>query len=705
MACGWTGLGMGRFWQSAWITASAGGGTCAATFLRAVFASAPAGAAQVWNQLPAAALDGSGLVQYFLRFDSPTTQPCNPKVRSCRFLSSRCQSMTAILHPASLKQNLTHLVWLLLVVVIFAIGASWLDPALAWPLSETGWSYAERVAINILPFVLIVVLLSALTRRVVLSSWIGLILLIAIYAANAAKIEQLEMPLLPGDFHFLQDLGATLPLFAHYIGTSFLPVLIVVALVALTLALLREAAWPMMRGWTRAGVAVVTLALGIGIVQGWAPWRLVYSADRLAFEPWSVVDSARKAGMVGNLVLYNWELAKRQELRPDRNAARELVRANADALRERLNPNTSALAMPSGSQPDIVIIQSESLFDPARLTGAAQNTYLPNFHRLAKRGLSGELKVPTFAGGTIRTEFEVLTGLALAFFPGVQYPYFEIADQPIPGIVRTLSRQGYQTTAIHPNSGVFWNRNQAYQQLGFERFIDEKAFSKDDIVGLFTGDAALTDHVLAQLDQDGPPQLIFAVSMENHGPFDWRPGLDAERLAAMQTPPGLDEGGEYWMRNYLYLIDDADHELGRLADALHKRKRRTVLLFYGDHLPALPPVYHQIGFADGKQPKSQPVPWLLLDNRRNLSEHSPMDTTAWLLPSILLETAGISGDRYFATLSALRSSLPLDVMTASSELPDELRALGQLRFRNELDPILDSVLNGPITGVDSAIAP
>ncbi len=613
--------------------------------------------------------------------------------------------MTATPQSTPLKRNLPHVLWLLLVVVIFAISASWLDPALGWPMHAVDGAHLGLVAINILPFVLIVLLLGALTRRVVLSSWIGLLLLLASHAANTVKLQQLDMPLLPGDFHFLEEIGSALPLFVHYIGTSLLPVLAALGLLALTLALFREAAWPLMRGWTRAGVAVVTLVLGVGIFQGWTPWRAVYSAERLAFEPWSVVDSARKAGMVGNLVLYNWELAKRQELHPDRNAARELVRANVDALRERLLPNTSSLAMPSGTQPDIVIIQSESLFDPVRLNGAPKNTYLPNFHRLAKRGLSGELQVPTYAGGTIRTEFEVLTGLALAFFPGVQYPYFEIADRPIPGIVRTLSRQGYQTTAIHPNSGVFWNRNQAYQQIGFDRFVDDKAFSKDDIVGLFTGDAALTDHVLAQLDQDGPPQLIFAVTMENHGPFDWRPGLDAERLAAMRTPAGLDEGGEYWMRNYLYLLGDADHELGRLADALQKRKRRTLLLFYGDHLPALPPVYQQIGFADGKAAKTQPVPWLLLDNRRKLAEHGPMDTTSWLLPSILLETAGIGGDRYFATLAALRDSLPANVMASSSGLPDELRALGQLRFRNELEPILDTVLAGPVADADVAIAP
>ncbi|MEP6881822.1 MAG: LTA synthase family protein [Dokdonella sp.] len=613
--------------------------------------------------------------------------------------------MSAILRKVEATKNGSHWIWLALVTVIFAIVASAMDPALGWLWKGPYGSSAVLALLNILPFLLIVALITALSRRVLLASWIGLLLLVASYAANTIKLQQLEMPLLPGDFHFLEELGSALPLFAHYIGTSWLPLAIAAGLVVLTVALFREAPWPAMRGWTRVVVASATVVLGIGMVHGWTPWRSIYSAERLQFAPWSVVDSAKTAGMVGNLVLYNWELAKRQNLHPDRAAAIALLRENAEALRNRLNPNTSSLAMPSGTEPDIVIIQSESLFDPVRLKGAPANTYLPNFHRLSKRGLSGEMSVPTFAGGTIRTEFEVLTGLALKFFPGVQYPYFEIADRPLPGIVRTLSRQGYETTAIHPNSGVFWNRNEAFKQIGFDHFVDEKAFDKADIVGLFTGDAALTDHVLAKLDEEGPPKLIFAVSMENHGPFDWRPGLDAQRLATLKTPPGLDEGGEYWMRNYLYLLGDADHELGRLADALQKRKRRTLLLFYGDHLPALPPVYHQIGFADGKGPKTQPVPWLLLDNKRNLSDHSPMNTTAWLLPSILLETAGIGGDRYFATLGALRDGLPADVMNATSALPAELRALGQLRYRNELEPVIDDALGDSMQDGNTSIAP
>src|SRR5262245_21581160 len=40
-----------------------------------------------------------------------------------------------------------------------------------------------------------------------------------------------------------------------------------------------------------------------------------------------------------------------------------------------------------------------------------------------------------------------------------------------------------------------------------------------------------------------------------------------------------------------------------------------ILLVYGDHLPALNPVYAQLGFRDERRPEEQPVPWLLVDNR------------------------------------------------------------------------------------------
>jgi phosphoglycerol transferase MdoB-like AlkP superfamily enzyme len=357
------------------------------------------------------------------------------------------------------------------------------------------------------------------------------------------------------------------------------------------------------------------------------------------------------------------------------------LRAHAPALLGAVGASSKT------SLPDIVVLQSESLFDPARLNGVADGRWLRQYHRLSARGTWGELTVPTYAGGTIRTEFEVLTGAPLASLGGVQYPWLELDEDVFPGLARTLGGQGYRTVAIHPNTAVFWNRDRAYDALGFEQFIDGAAFNDDEIVGLFVGDAALTDRIVSELANDGPPQFIFAISMENHGPFDWRPGLDPKRLAALPMPESLDEGGHFWFGNYLYLLDDADHELGRLADKLMKRKRRTLLLFYGDHLPDLGPVYAQLGFDDGREAKAQPVPWLLLDNRSKRARR--LDATSWSLASRLLQAAGIADRSYFGLLAALLADDidPTDEQTAAG-----LTALARLHLRGELDAVVSEAL-------------
>ena len=181
--------------------------------------------------------------------------------------------MPASFRNSDAPKNGSHWIWLALVIVIFAIVASAMDPALGWTWHGPFGASATLALLNVLPFLLIVALLTALTRRVILASWIGFLLLVASYAANSIKLQQLEMPLLPGDFHFLEELGSALPLFVHYIGTSWLPLLAVLVVIAVTIALFRETPWSAMRGWTRVVVASATVVLGIGMVQGWTPWR------------------------------------------------------------------------------------------------------------------------------------------------------------------------------------------------------------------------------------------------------------------------------------------------------------------------------------------------------------------------------------------------------------------------------------------------
>jgi phosphoglycerol transferase MdoB-like AlkP superfamily enzyme len=388
-------------------------------------------------------------------------------------------------------------------------------------------------------------------------------------------------------------------------------------------------------------------------------------------------------GLIGSLLLYHWQIGGGDVPSADRAAATALLQAHAPELR-------AGFALPTSTEPlpDIVVVQSESLFDPARLQGVLSGRWLPQFHRMARKSSHGELTVPTFVGGTIRTEFEVLTGAPLASLGGVQYPWLELSLDHYPGLTRVLGERGYRRLAVHPNAAAFWNRSRAYPALGFERFVDGSAFDPERIVGLFTSDEAMTDRVLDELADDGPPQFLFAVSMENHGPFDWRPNLDAERLGKLPMPEQLDAGGRLWFGNYLYLLDDADRELGRLADALAKRERRTLLLFYGDHLPGLAPVYFQLGFDDGRPADKQPVPWLLFDSANPRQQRR--DAQAWMLPALLLDAAGIRDDAYFNLLASLARSPDFDADDPATAAG--MHALARLHLRGELDDVLDETL-------------
>src|SRR5690606_23705483 len=116
-----------------------------------------------------------------------------------------------------------------------------------------------------------------------------------------------------------------------------------------------------------------------------------------------------------------WQMGDGEVPGADRAAASALLQAHAPELRAGLAATTTARTLP-----DIVIVQSESLFDPARLAGVLDGRWLPQYHRLTRRTTHGDLVVPTFVGGTIRTEFEVLTGAPLASLGGVQYPWLEL---------------------------------------------------------------------------------------------------------------------------------------------------------------------------------------------------------------------------------------------------------------------------------------
>jgi phosphoglycerol transferase MdoB-like AlkP superfamily enzyme len=548
---------------------------------------------------------------------------------------------------------------------------------------------------NALPGLLAAWALLAFTRRLLFSFGLVFLFEALLYQVNALKVANLGNPLMPADFLMIDQLrkgGADL--LVGYLPHSPWPYLALLAGIALIVAFWRMEPPLFARrayGGRLLAVAAAVLLLG-SLLGGAPPWSKIYNARVLWLEPWSPSVTANHSGLVSSLMLFHLQYGHGGH-KADPAAAKALIAQTRQALEQRLQ---TAPPM-NGERPDIVVVQSESFFDPAVMRGYQDNHFTPNLHRLERQGSSGPLHVPTFGGGTIRTEFEVLTGLSLRYFDELQFPYLTLDQKVVPSLVRTLRAHGYTSTAIHGNDPKFWNRAAAFRQIGFDRFVSQAAFPKDaPNDGKYMADSAMTDEIMVQLKDSGPPQFLFAISIEAHGPYDVPPA-DVAARDAIPVPAGISGKDKQELQTYLYHIEHADTELGRLAKLLARRERPTLLLFYGDHLPALTNSFNVTGFVDGGDMLSEPGVWLLLDPR-NPGPATHEALASWMLPGKLLETAGIRGDPYFALTQVLAPQLatltrtpgaPQPEMTAEQKVVDQdMASVAMLRLKGKLDALM-----------------
>jgi phosphoglycerol transferase MdoB-like AlkP superfamily enzyme len=548
---------------------------------------------------------------------------------------------------------------------------------------------------NALPGLMLAALLLVLSRRIFLSFGLAFLLQTVVYAVNALKVSNLNTPLMPADFRMLGQLRrGGMKLLGSYLPASPWPYLALAAAIAVIVV-----AWriepPMFARRTRGKRLVSGLALLalIGtLFAGMPGWMKIYGGRHLWLEPWSATATAEHSGLVSSLMMFHLHQGHARK-KPDAAAAQQLIDRADVALREKLQ----GPARNAGEEPDIVVVQSESFFDPSIMKGYEQADLTPNLHRLAAQGESGPLHVPTYGGGTIRTEFEVLTGLSLRYFDDLQFPYLQMSGKVVPSMVRALRSHGYETVALHGNDPGFWNRNTAFRAIGFDRFVSRSSFPKNAAMdGQYMADSAMTDEIMAQLKNQGPPQFLFAISIEAHGPYDVPPANAAER-DAIAVPEGVTGKNKLELQNYLYHMRHADQELGRLADLLSHRERPTLLLFYGDHLPALTDTYNTTGFVNGKDMLSQAGTWLLVDPRNPMPAKRE-SLASWMLPGRLLEQAGVHDDAYFALTQVIAPQLA--ALTRAPGAPpeaedhseqredDDMANVALLRMKGKLDTLL-----------------
>jgi hypothetical protein len=551
-------------------------------------------------------------------------------------------------------------------VALVGVGlVSWLDPVIF------AQSTAGVVWRNALPVSLLAVLIYALSGRLLFSIWLTGGMTWLIFMVNALKERNMNVPLTPSDWVLRDQLFHNMAFFSHYTANGLLVTLGGFLFVAVCWALWWwERRWARPALFTRGVWTLVSVALLYTVFHGDRPWGDAYSDKAMpGFAVWSPVKSVKNVGLMAALVRMTHE-ARIKIPAGNPSVVADFAQAHAESLAARAKrPIPSEL-------PDIVVIQSEAFFDPGILKGIEFGEFSPNFERLSATGITGPLVTPAYGGGTIRTEFETLTGYPMFAFPAVTYPYFGLVKNWMPSVPRRLQQFGYSTTLFHPYHPDFWNRQQVMPMLGFQHSYYEDAFAGSPRVGYFVSDRGLFDFVLKHLEHEGAaPSYSMLITMENHGLWAHDAVELPHVLDGHSVPSGLSAKGTTELTYYLSHLVNGDAALGDFVQRLMARPRWTIVLFYGDHLPSLNEAFRDLGFDNGETYTEQHTRYMLISNRpTGFKPANPdMALSAYELPGLLFDAVGLPADGYLAFDGAIREA-------RKKELPEQNAHYGQIAF-------------------------
>jgi hypothetical protein len=418
-----------------------------------------------------------------------------------------------------------------------------------------------------------------LTQRLYFAITLVVVLHGVLLAVNHAKFTALREPFILQDFEYFTDALRHPRLYIPFFG------------IVKTLALLGAGG----------------LAIGLFI---WFEPPLYQRHERILLLPLGALSASAVLALLG------WFIRPPLSLHPVRDMQSTgliaLLHSHlAEYWRARKRPlNSPAAHWPefdSGQVlPHLVMVQSESFFDPRTVYGFVKPSVMQHWDRVALRAVAqGRLEVPAWGANTVRTEAAVLTGLSPDQLGIHQFnPYRRLIKKPVASLASHLRSQGYRTVCVHPYPAHFYQREQVIPILGFDEFIDGSRFDIHDHCGQYVGDKAVADRVSRLLQNAEQPLFVFVITMENHGPLHLEtPASSLAEAVYTQVPQGpLSD-----LSVYLGHLQNADAMLAQLVQSLEQSERGGSLCWYGDHVPIMPDVYRHFG-----EPEAA-TPWLIFD--------------------------------------------------------------------------------------------
>ena len=240
----------------------------------------------------------------------------------------------------------------------------------------------------------------------------------------------------------------------------------------------------------------------------------------------------------------------------------------------------------STDHPNIIVLQMESFTvaqDYANIKVSKDPT--PVFNKLYKNYSSGSFVVPACGAGTANTEFEVLTGISAKFFGPGEYPYKgKLRENVLESMAYVTRSHGYNTAALHDHRALFYNRNEVYANLGFNTFTSVEYMNNVSFTPTnWCKDRVLTGEIMEIMKSTEERDFMHVISVEGHGAYPTNRVFKNPYTEVTAE----DEETKWKYEYYLNECHEMDTFIGDLIDKIEESGEPTVMIIYGDHIPAL----------------------------------------------------------------------------------------------------------------------
>ena len=517
---------------------------------------------------------------------------------------------------------------------------------------------------NYLCYSMVFALAFALTRRVWATAILGGLLFLVFGFANYFVVQFRGQPILPWD---IQGFGTALTVSGGYVYEPT-PLMTLVAMAFLFVVALCVKTAPREKPGKTLRLAERTISLGVGVMLFVMLFPMDVMTDMgISVWAWNQKTSSEITGITAGF------FANIQFLMVDK------PEGYSSAQVEEVSEEASQLEEPEPvgepeQLPTIIAIMNESFTDMGAV-GEGSITLEPDnlsfFHSLQESGdvVWGTAYSSVYGGNTCNSEYEFLTGNTTAFLPTGSKPYQQYVDHEQTSLVSLLKdTYDYECIAIHPGQRSAWQRDTAYEYLGFDEFIDVSQFDVHRTLehGM-TSDASSYDQVIYEYEHrdEDKPLFLFNVTIQNHGGYE---NEDFENTVQIKEAPGEYPQAE----QYLSLVQKSDEALEDLIGYFSQQEDPVVILFFGDHWPNLEEEFYSLLLGDNADDLSfknvmreYQVPFMIWANY-DLEGEEIEAVSLNYLSGLLLRAANLEGTDYINFLEDLRQTLP--VITAMGVL-------------------------------------